>query len=83
LTADNLKENINISIKNLEKKIAELENSLKEKDRELKEATDLLSTFQTQLKECAELKGKIDKEIEKRLDKLMFKQFDGCKRCKG
>jgi flagellar biosynthesis chaperone FliJ len=83
LPDSNSKKNIKQSIKQLEKQIAGLEIQLKEKDMELKEATDLLSTFQKQLKECEELKGRIDREIEKRLDKLMFKQFDGCKRCKS
>jgi flagellar biosynthesis chaperone FliJ len=83
LPDSNSKKNIKQSIKQLEKQIAGLEIQLKEKDMELKEATDLLSTFQKQLKECEELKGRIDREIEKRLDKLMLKQFDGCKRCKS
>jgi hypothetical protein len=83
LSEEDLEKNKNKSIKKLEKKIASLEIQLKERDKELMEATDILSKFQEQLKECEELRGKIDKEVEKRLDKLMFKKFDGCKRCKN
>ena len=71
------------AFKKLEKQVASLETKLKEKEKELEEATDLLLTYKEQLKECEELKGRIDKEVEKRIDRLMFKQFDGCKRCKG
>ena len=71
------------ALKKLEKQVASLETKLKEKEKELEEVTDLLLTFKEQLKECEELKGRIDKEVEKRIDRLMFKQFDGCKRCKG
>jgi predicted ATP-binding protein involved in virulence len=77
------KENLNQSIKLLEKRVDELESQLKEKDIALMEAKDLLAAFQKQIKECEELKSRIDKEIEARLDRLMFKQFDGCRRCKG
>ncbi len=83
MNQNDLKRNKDHGVRKLEKQVASLEIKLKEKEKELKEATDLLSAFQEQMKECEELKGRIDKEVEKRLDRLMFKQFDGCKRCKG
>ncbi len=82
MTSIELKEEFKQKIKQLDLQVSELKSSLKEKDRQLKEATDLLARFQDQINECEELRGRIDREVEKRIDKLMFKQYGSCKRCK-
>ncbi len=65
----------------LKRKTRELEKEINTKDRALNDTKNVLTSLQEEMKNCQELKVKIDQEVEKRIEKLLYKGFAGCGRC--